>query len=85
LQGSVPEVRDEQSAGWLDERIWYVSRSGQMTGPISTIELAVAAKNRLLSAEDEIWRIGLPRWFAAGEIGGLLPPVSNMAKSPGHR
>ena len=50
-----------------------MNQSGRMIGPLSTVEMALAAKNLIIKSQDEIWRMGLPRWYKAGEIGGLIP------------
>lgn len=56
--------------------MWIVDRRGQHVGPFSTVELALAAKNGLLAENDLIWKSGLPAWFRAGEVEGLLPPAA---------
>ncbi|MEQ1697880.1 MAG: DUF4339 domain-containing protein [Hyphomicrobiaceae bacterium] len=55
------------------ERVWLVDRHGQRAGPLSGVELAFAAKNGLLDENDFIWKSGLPCWYRAAEIEGLLP------------
>lgn len=62
------------SADWTSDFVWLVEQGNQQVGPLSTLELALAAKNGMLAADALIWRDGLPRWFAANEITGLLPP-----------
>lgn len=63
-------------AGDHAEVVWHVARGERVIGPFSAIDLALAAKNALLHPSDGIWRPGLPRWFAAAEVTGLLPAES---------
>lgn len=58
----------------VDDRapVWHVDRQGHDIGPLSALELALAAKSGLLEASDCIWRAGLSRWYRASEVVGLL-------------
>jgi hypothetical protein len=61
------------SADWTADFVWLVDQDNRQIGPLSTLQMALAAKNGLIAANALIWRDGLPRWFAADEIAGLLP------------
>ncbi|MDX2309282.1 MAG: GYF domain-containing protein [Hyphomicrobium sp.] len=59
-------------------RSWYVSRAGQLIGPMSDVELAWIARERILRADDAIWSAGLARWMIVKDVPGLLPTTSPM-------
>lgn len=54
------------------EQIWLVEQDGRRIGPLSLVEVVMAANNHLLRADGRIWRQGLPRWLNVYEIEGLL-------------
>lgn len=55
------------------ERAWLVVAAGRRFGPLSTLELAYAARHGIVTGDCLIWRDGLPRWFLASEVAGLIP------------
>ncbi len=59
---------------------WYVDRGGRRIGPLSTVELALAASNGLMGPADHLWHEGLPRWIAVAEIDGLLSTPSRVPR-----
>lgn len=60
---------------------WYVSRTGQRSGPFSDAELRALATAGSLAPTDVVWREGLPSWVAAGTIRGLFAE-SNPRPTP---
>ncbi|MEZ5857275.1 MAG: GYF domain-containing protein [Hyphomicrobiaceae bacterium] len=69
------------------ESNWLIERGGTRIGPFSIVQLALAAKTGLLEPHDKIWQPGLARWYAAGEVPGLLmsapqPPLPPMPRLP---
>ena len=83
---------EEQPQDWTTDPVWYVSQSGRLIGPMSTLQLALAARECLLDQGAFIWRHGLPRWFGVTEVTGLLanapeappPPVAHSSPATSH-
>lgn len=73
---------DVANAGDHSGRIWHVARDGRVIGPLSSFELALAAKDGLLDCCDSIWKPGLPRWFSVVEVDGLLPGEPGTSRDP---
>ena len=71
---------DRASRARLDAS-WIVNRRGQLIGPFSSIELALAAKDGLLGNDDYIWKAGLSDWFRAGDVEGLLTSRGPRSRS----
>lgn len=73
---------DVAGAGEHSGKVWHVARNGRVIGPLSGLELALAAKDGLLNFNDSIWKPGLPRWFVVVEVAGLIPNESGPAHEP---
>jgi len=61
------------------DKVWFISRAGSLLGPISTWELALAAKYALLAPSDRVWKPELAHWVVVGEVAGLLPQSQAQA------
>lgn len=75
LDGSPQAVPPEP----LEMAEWVLERDHRRLGPLTILQLALAAKTGLVQPSDLIWKPGLPRWFEAGEVPGLLPPRERPA------
>ena len=64
------------------QRHWYLSRGGQVFGPVTDEQLAQAATAGRIDATDLINVAGEPEWRPASEIPGLLPAAPQPAKPP---
>lgn len=68
--------------------VWFFSREGQQSGPITFADLKAKADEGLLRPRhDLVWREGLPEWCPVGEIEGLferkiVPVVAPLAPPP---
>ena len=51
---------------------WYVSRSGDRTGPFSGSQLKELAAEKKLLPEDLIWKEGMKEWASAAKAKGLF-------------
>jgi hypothetical protein len=51
---------------------WYYAQGGRKVGPVSEAELRQAAATGKLSADDLVWREGMPQWRAASNVEGLV-------------
>jgi hypothetical protein len=58
---------------------WYVAEDGQVTGPLSTPELAVLAATR--TSPILVWAEGLDGWTDAGEVEALRSVLGLSAKT----
>jgi hypothetical protein len=52
---------------------WFVAREGQQTlGPLSGQQLKQMVAAGQVQAHHLVWRQGMPKWVAAGQVKGLL-------------
>lgn len=64
--------------------IYYYSRDGQVTGPVSSRDIRRLAAVGKLRPADLVWKEGYPEWIAASRVKGLQWPArrpSNAATS----
>lgn len=61
------------------DRQWYLSRNGQVFGPVTDAQLAESARTGRVFPTDQLNIAGQPNWWAAGAIPGLLPPPAPVA------
>ena len=69
------------------ERQWYLSRGGQVFGPVTDTQLRQSAAAGMVAPTDMLNPVGDPNWWAASAIPGLLPvaaalPVAAPAPKP---
>ena len=57
---------------------WYYIRDRKKIGPLTLEELRELVATEKLCASDMVLKEGEPRWCAAGEVPGLLPPVQGL-------
>ncbi len=58
------------------------AKAGQKHGPLAPGELKALAARGGLSASDLVWKEGLPSWFKAGDIKGLVPVPAKSGPPP---
>lgn len=51
---------------------WFYAKDGQQAGPVTALQLRQLAAVGQLGASDLVWKQGMAKWIAAGEIKGLL-------------
>lgn len=56
------------------DRQWYLSRNGQVFGPVTDAQLAESARAGRIFPTDQLNLVGQPHWWAASAVPGLLPP-----------
>jgi hypothetical protein len=62
---------------------WFLARAGQQTlGPISAQQLKQMGAAGEIQATDLVWRPGMAKWTAAGQVKGLLTGSGEMPSAP---
>ncbi|MCI0378491.1 MAG: DUF4339 domain-containing protein [Gemmataceae bacterium] len=54
-------------------KLWFYTREGQQTGPVSEAELKQLAANGVLKPTDMVWTEGMPAWVRASTSASLFP------------
>lgn len=57
-----------------EQPVWYLSRSGKQSGPLSHDELVRRAARGEILTDDLVWRPGFTSWTPASSVPGLLTP-----------
>lgn len=57
-------------------RHWYLSRAGQVFGPVNDAQLAEGVAMGRVLPTDSLNEAGQPHWLAAGTISWLFPPAA---------
>ena len=63
-------------------RLWYLSRSGQVFGPVTDVQLAEWVSARHVLPTDLLNVVGQPNWVFASAIPGLLPAPTPISLPP---
>jgi hypothetical protein len=63
-------------------RMWYLSRSGQVFGPVADAQLAQWVAAGQVLPTDQLNVAGQPNWVLASAIPGLLPPPQPLSLDP---
>jgi hypothetical protein len=52
--------------------VWYYHQLGKNQGPVDFTHLQYLASSGQITADDMVWKVGLPEWLPAGRVPGLM-------------
>lgn len=64
------------------DRQWYLSRDGQVFGPVTDAQLAQSAAAGRILPTDQLNIAGQPNWLLASTVPGLFPTAPSIAAIP---
>ena len=52
---------------------WYYEQHGDRCGPVAFEELGQLAVSGQIQPDNLVWKLGMPEWLSAEQVGGLFP------------